>query len=475
MKWARLRFSIIGELLASPPEPGQLRGRLEQLAARTWQHPTTGEPVRFGVSTLERWLYLARKHPEDPFGALARKVRKGAGQRPSVGPRLEAALRKQYAAHPKWSYKLHHDNLRALVRSDPPLGPLPSYTTLTRFMKERGMTRRRRRRKRDAAAPEIEPREQRLFEVSHVGGLWHFDFHPGSRHVLTPDGKWNEVKALGVLDDKSRACGHLQWYTRESAETLCHTLRQAILKRGLPRAVMSDNGTPMLAAETTQGLERLGILHHTTLPYHPEQNAKQETFWDIVEGRLMAMLEGERELTLELLGRATQAWVEQDYHRSVHEEIGMTPLEAFVAGPSVMRPSPCSDALRRAFRRQETRTQRRSDGTLTVQGVRFEVPAAYRTLVRPTVRFAHWDLSSIDLVDPRTSALLRTLYPVDKQRNADRRRRAIRAEPQAVPEPEPASGIAPLLEQMMADYAATGLPPAYLPHGGDDNSEDDDD
>jgi hypothetical protein len=27
----------------------------------------------------------------------------------------------------------------------------------------------------------------------------------------------------------------------------------------------------------------------------------------------------------------------------------------------------------------------------------------------------------------------------------------------------PATGIAPLLKKMIADYAATGLPPAYLP------------
>jgi hypothetical protein len=32
----------------------------------------------------------------------------------------------------------------------------------------------------------------------------------------------------------------------------------------------------------------------------------------------------------------------------------------------------------------------------------------------------------------------------------------------------PATGIAPLLKQMMADYAATGLPPAYLPTEKDD-------
>ena len=29
--------------------------------------------------------------------------------------------------------------------------------------------------------------------------------------------------------------------------------------------------------------------------------------------------------------------------------------------------------------------------------------------------------------------------------------------------PLPPSGMAPLLTQLLADYAATGLPPAYLP------------
>jgi putative transposase len=34
----------------------------------------------------------------------------------------------------------------------------------------------------------------------------------------------------------------------------------------LPRALLTDNGRAMLAAEVQQGLERLGILHETTLP-----------------------------------------------------------------------------------------------------------------------------------------------------------------------------------------------------------------
>jgi hypothetical protein len=56
--------------------------------------------------------------------------------------------------------------------------------------------------------------------------------------------------------------------------------------------------------------------------------------------------------------------------------------------------------------------------------------------------------------------------PVDKERNADRRRRAL-VDPSVATAPEPAPepvGIAPLLRQLMAEYAATGLPPAYVPH-----------
>jgi transposase InsO family protein len=120
----------------------------------------------------------------------------------------------------------------------------------------------------------------------------------------------------------------LQWYLDETAESLVHGLSQAFMKRGLPRALMTDNGAAMLAEETVSGLARLGVVHQTTLPYSPYQNAKQESFWGRIEGRLMAMLEGEDVLTLDLLNQASQAWVEQEYHRTRHSEIDTTPLGA---------------------------------------------------------------------------------------------------------------------------------------------------
>ena len=467
-RWAHLRFAVVGALLAAPPKKGDLQAALTALAARAWQHPIRHEPVRFARSTLERWYYQARHAPVDPVSRLRRRLRSDAGQQPAMGEPLRQAVRAQYDAHRSWSYQLHVDNLRILVAADPTLGPLPSYPTVRRYMQAQGLLRQRRRTARDRPASDHvdaarQPREVRSYEVEYVGGLWHADFHHGSLKVLTPTGAWVTPVLLACVDDHSRLCGHAQWYLAETAETFVHGLCQAMQKRGLPRALLTDNGGPMTAAETREGLVRLGISQATTLPYSPYQNAKQEILWAQVEGRLLAMLEGVADaLRLTILNEATQAWIELEYHRKPHAETGETPLARFVAGPDVLRPSPSSDALRAAFTTEQRRTQRRSDGTITVEGVRFEVPARFAHLPRLAIRYARWDLSSVLVCETRTGAVLGTLYPLDKTRNADAVRRPL-TPTTTTRAPLAAAGVAPLLDSLLRQYRATGLPPAYLP------------
>lgn len=467
-RWAQLRFSVIGQLLAAPPAKGALRSELTKLAAREWRHPTTGEPVCFGVSTIERWYYRARKERHDPVAVLRRKRRQDAGQQTAMGEALRQALLAQYAAHRSWSVKLHWDNLVALAEAKSELKPVPSYSTVRRFLEANGLEKRRPLTSRLTAGAllaeaRLEQREVRSYEAEYVNSLWHWDFHHGSRKVLTPRGEWRTPLLLGILDDRSRLACHLQWYLAETAENVAHGLSQAIQKRGLPRAAMSDNGAAMTAAEITEGLARLGVLHQTTLPYSPYQNAKQEAFWGPVEGRLMAMLEDVQDLTLAKLNEATQAWVEYDYNRKIHSEIGEAPITRFLAGPEVTRPSPDSAMLKLAFTRTERRTLRKSDGTLVIEGRRFEAPNRYRHLTRFEIRFARWDLTWVHLVDEQTGAVLCRLFPQDKNRNANGLRRSLEpvsAEPIVV---KPAGGMAPLLAKLINQRAATGLPPAYLP------------
>src|ERR1700674_3657329 len=161
-RWARFRFSVVGQLLAAPPPKGTLRPELDKLAAREWHHPITGEPIRFGVSTLE-------------------------------------------------------------------LAPLPSYSTLRRFLKAHGLDKRQRATSRRTAGAEraearLFDREVRSYEAEYVNGLWHWDCHHGSKKVLTARGEWHTPILFGVLDDRSRLACHLQWYLAETAEIIAHGL-----------------------------------------------------------------------------------------------------------------------------------------------------------------------------------------------------------------------------------------------------------
>jgi hypothetical protein len=257
-----------------------------------------------------------------------------------------------------------------------------------------------------------------------------------------------------------------------------HGLSQAIQKRGLPRALLTDNGPAMVADEVTAGLLHLGIVHERTLPYSPYQNGKQEAFWGTLEGRLMKMLDGLAELQLDFLNQATQAWMEIEYNRAVHRETSCSPVERFARAPDVLRLSPSSEALRDAFRLETKRIQRQSDGTISLEGVRFEIPARYRHFRELTVRYARWNLGRVDLVDERSGTILAPIYPLDRNANADGRRTLV--EPDGIdlpPEHGPCRDgeLPPLLKRILQEYSATGMPPAYLPkksppQNGDDAS-----
>jgi putative transposase len=469
-KWARFRFSVVGPLLAAPPEPGDLQARLQELSVQKWCHPLNGQWVQYGVSTIERWYYRALNEKQDPVAALRRKIRSDAGQHPGLSPELREQLLLQYRAHPNWSYQLHADNLRTLAEQKPALGLPPGYASVLRFMKAHGLLKRPRRGPAgspgaQAAEHRFQSREVRSYESQYVNALWHLDFHHGSLRVLLDNGRWVYPLLLGCLDDHCRLCCHAQWYLSEGAEELCHGLSQGFQKRSLPRALMTDNGSAMLAAETQEGLARLGIVHETTLPYSPYQNGKKEVFWGQIEGRLLPMLEGVADLSLRQLNEATLAWVEMEYNRKTHSELGQSPLQRYLHHKDVGRPCPGSERLEQAFTKQLQRLQRRSDGTIRLEGLRFEIPGRYHHFAAITVRLATWDLSRVYLCDPQSGAILCRLYPQDKNKNAQGQR-AARILPTGLPlapsAPVPETP-APLLQKLLKDYATTGLPPAYLP------------
>ena len=466
-KWELFRFSVIGHLLARPPSQGELGRTFKDLASKAYRHPTQDRWITLGASTIERWYYKAL-NSDDPVARLKRKVRKDSGCTTAISSELFEVLKKQYQTYPQWSYQLHADNLEAFVKKSPEHENPPSYSTVTRCLKKHGLIKKKSIRNKTPgqiiAASHLESREVRSYEAECINELWHLDFHHGKR-IVDANGEWHTPKVLCIIDDASRLCCHIQWYIDETAESLIHSLSQAIFKRGLPRSLMTDNGSAMIASETINGLNNLGIIHSKTLPYSPYQNGKQEVFWGGLEGRLMSMLSNVERLTLDYLNYVTHAWVEMEYNKKKHDGINTTPIEKFIHEKNVARKSPSSDALRFAFTTQVTRSQRRSDGTVQINGIRFEVPARFKHFQKLILRYQSYNLSTAFVVDEKHGTLLATIYPVDKQKNASGKRRYLESEPH-IESTCSADPIPPLLKNILEEFAATGMPPSYLPHIG---------
>jgi putative transposase len=488
--WATFRLMVLGDLLQHPPQfRGDRRRRIQALAGQTWVHPRTHGPWRLGYSTIARW-YDSARHQADPVRALRRQVRKDRGawraMSEAVGQRIQAF----HASHPEWSAQIIYDNVAAAYRREAhvaatsPAVIMPSYQTVRRYMRRLGLVRHHRR---DASGTEQAIRSERRFsrfevdryECTHAGALVHWDFHTGSVQLANAAGQFYRPLLIAFVDDYSRMVLHAQWYAEETARVMVHSFAQACAKYGLPRALYNDNGSAMRAAEVTEGLARLGIEHHFTRVYAPCQNGKCERFWGQVEGRLLAMVRPIAGLDLPGLNRLTAAWLAEEYARRPHQTTGIAPLDRWTQGPSVMRPSWAWDDVIRAFTMQVRRRVRRSVGTVSCNGVEFDLPSAYRHLEQVTVRVARWDLSRALLTDTRTDTIIATMQPSDPAARSDGRRRprahqpasqAAQAAPGAtapsLPDPAGGSALPPLLAEIMDRFALRDGPAGMLADGG---------
>jgi hypothetical protein len=95
---------VVGSLLVSPPKGGELKAALQALSEKTWTHPGTGQPVRFGYSTIEKWLYAA-KRTDDPVRALRDRPRGTAGRTKVLLAGAIEALTTLYHSNTNWTAK----------------------------------------------------------------------------------------------------------------------------------------------------------------------------------------------------------------------------------------------------------------------------------------------------------------------------------------------------------------------------------
>jgi putative transposase len=244
----------------------------------------------------------------------------------------------------------------------------------------------------------------------------------------TREGTRRRTFLVAILDDATRLVAHAQFYFDQHLRSLKDCLRQAFLKRGLPRRLYVDNGRIFKSRLLLQLGARLGIQLVHSRPYQPQGRAKLERWFRTVRRGFLARLDKDRIEGIDDLNRLLWAFAEGEYHMRPHRGLGgQTPLDRWLALSGGLRPLPPGIDLDRLFLEHATRRVAK-DGTLTLKGRTFEA-GPFWIGERVSVLFDPFDLRKV--VVEGKDGRAQEAFPVDLAGN-----RRVRREPPREPPPQ---------------------------------------
>jgi transposase InsO family protein len=274
---------------------------------------------RFGVSRSNGYKWLGR-HAVDGAAGLAERSRRPLTSPGQAPDELVAQVLAVRAEHPTWGGRkirrvLHDDGLAA-----------PAASTITEILRRAG--------KLDGPGAG-EPRDWTRFEHAAPNDLWQMDF---KGHFPLEAGRCHP---LTVLDDHSRYALEIGACGDERTETVQGRLEQVFRRYGLPRRILTDNGSPWGTAGGEGRHTRLtvwlldlevGVSHGR--PYHPQTQGKDERFHRTLKGEV---LDGVIFAGLDQAQAAFDAWREVYNAKRPHEALGLeTPSRRYRMSPRPM-------------------------------------------------------------------------------------------------------------------------------------------
>ncbi|MEM7202551.1 MAG: DDE-type integrase/transposase/recombinase [Planctomycetota bacterium] len=421
---ALFRYEIIAPLLSIAGPRGTLKHKITQIAAKQHEHPRRGL-IAVGGGTIEEWLLRYRR---DGLGGLEDKRRRDLGKSRKIDGELAEAITELAEGRPE----LDGPGLLAELAARLEGTALPALSTLYRFLRSRGLDQRR--------APGR--KDHRAFAFDLAGDCWQGDVMFGPT-LPTTNGRRRKTYLIAILDDATRVIVHAEFYFEQHLRSLKDCLKQAMLKRGVPRRFYFDNGQIFRSRLLLALCARLGIQLIHTRPYQPQGRAKLERWFLTVRRGFLSRIDPDRCGGLDALNRLLFAWIEGEYHQRPHRGIGgETPLDRWMMLSDGIRPPPLDVDLDALFMDEATRRVAK-DGTLALGGRRFE--AGPRFIGRKvTVRFDPFDLRSVLAVTDSGESV--RAFPVDLTAN-----RRVRRQPSPAEDPPPAQPPLQSLDQLAND------------------------
>jgi len=356
---ALCRYQVISAYLADNPRRGQKRPLLNKLASKIWAGPD-GDPLVVAADTLRVWVRRYRQHGLE---GLMDKPRPQRGISALSPEQIDFVCRLKKEV-PERSVDRVISVAEALRKVEP--GVLKR-STVHRVLQRNGLSARR---------PTPERQDLDRFEADHPNHLWQSDMLVGP---WLPDpqqpGRVRRACLFAFLDDHSRLLLHGRFGFRENLPHLELVFRRALQRWGVPRRVYYDNGQVYRSNHMKLVVAELGI-HRIifTRAYRPMGHGKIEALNRLVRSAFLAELQAAPQITtLDALNEAFSAWADLEYNRSIHSEIGQTPLQRWRSAIDRVAYAD-EEKLHQAFLWREQRTTDKA-GVFSLLGTRYQVGA----------------------------------------------------------------------------------------------------
>ena len=238
---ALFRLSVLGPLVSRERlARGELQQIIGELAQREYAIPGSRRHL-LSAKTIEAWYHRWRR---EGIAGLTPKPRLDRGQ-----SKLPPAIQEQLLAAKRENPRRSIRQLQRLLEAAGTVahGSL-SRSAIHRLLQQQGLSR--------VMGSASVPEERRSFVAATAGAIWYGDVLHGPSVPI--NGRLRKTYLVSLLDDASRLIAHSAFCLGETALDIEGVLKQALLRRGVPRKLVVDNGAAY-RAHTLQGIcARLG-------------------------------------------------------------------------------------------------------------------------------------------------------------------------------------------------------------------------
>ena len=351
------KFSLISPILNDQVD--NHKKYLEGICKSPIEMPYYGLKM-YAPKTLSNWV---SEYTSYGIEALKPGHRNDKGKSRKIDTELALKIKERHTEFPRMKGNLLYETLvgEGLIKPES-----ISLSTFYRFIEDMSIN--------SGNDTEDPPPEMKRFSHECINELWQTDLMYGP--YIKVDKKKLQTYLLSYIDDASRLCTYSKFYYAQDFASLRASLKEAVLRRGVPRLLYTDNGKIYRSQQFEYMCASIGckVLH--AKPFMPNQKGKIERFFRTVRSRFLSKIDTNNIKDIDELNEKHFQWLEEDYQRKQHSSIGMSPLDFFMSQVSKVKMVSDVKQLNEAFLLRVSRKINK-DATFALEKVLYETEQIY--------------------------------------------------------------------------------------------------